>query len=33
MKDAIPKGGYKIVLTSDLPSTSNFGDDPFMAFL
>ncbi len=26
-------GGYEIVLTSDLPTMSNFGDDPFIAFL
>jgi len=25
--------GYKVVLTSDLPTMSNFGNDPFMAFL
>ncbi|MEW6592196.1 MAG: radical SAM protein [Candidatus Hadarchaeota archaeon] len=28
-----PKEGYRIVLTSDLPTMSNFGNDPFMAFL
>ncbi len=26
-------GGYKIVLTSDLPTMSDFGDDAFMAFM
>lgn len=34
LKEDLPlDGGRKIVLTSDLPTMSNFGDDPFLAFL